>query len=89
MDRIVIIGAGQGGLQAAISLRLEGFGGSIILIGAEEHLPYQRPPLSKAYLKDCDARKLPLRPATFFERKEITLHTGVHGEFILHAAIGV
>ncbi len=78
MNRIVIVGAGQGGLQAAISLRSEGFEGSIVLIGAEEYLPYQRPPLSKAYLKDGDARKLQLRPATFFERKEITLHTGVH-----------
>ncbi|NND89881.1 MAG: FAD-dependent oxidoreductase [Granulosicoccus sp.] len=44
MDRIVIVGAGQGGLQAAINLRLKGFGGSIVLIGAEEHLPYQRLP---------------------------------------------
>ena len=78
MDRIVIIGAGQGGLQAAINLRMEGFAGSIVLIGAEEQLPYQRPPLSKAYLKDGDALKLQLRPATFFERKDITLHTGVH-----------
>ncbi len=82
MDRIVIVGAGQGGLQLAISLRSEGFGGSIVLIGAEEYLPYQRPPLSKAYLKDGDARKLQLRPATFFERKEITLLTGIHVERI-------
>ena len=44
MDKIVIVGAGQGGLQAAMSLRLEGFAGSIVLIGAEEYLPYQRPP---------------------------------------------
>ncbi len=82
MDRIVIVGAGQGGLQAAASLRLEGFEGSIELIGAEEHIPYQRPPLSKAYLKDGDARKLLLKPATFFERKAITLHTGVNVERI-------
>lgn len=72
----------RGGLQVAISLRSEGFGGSIVLIGAEEYLPYQRPPLSKAYLKDGDARKLQLRPATFFERKEISLHTGIHVERI-------
>lgn len=82
MDRIVIVGAGQGGLQAAVSLRLEGFAGSIVMIGAEEHLPYQRPPLSKAYLKDGDVRKLPLRPASFFERKAITFHAGVHVERI-------
>ncbi|ASJ74360.1 NAD(P)/FAD-dependent oxidoreductase [Granulosicoccus antarcticus] len=82
MDRIVIVGAGQGGLQAAISLRAEGFEGSIVLIGAEQHLPYQRPPLSKAFLKDGEARKLQIRPATFFERKDITLHTGVEVERI-------
>ena len=82
MDRIVIVGAGQGGLQAAASLRLEGFAGSIVLVGAEEHRPYQRPPLSKAYLKDGDARKLQLRPATFFERKSISLHLGVRVERI-------
>ncbi len=82
MDRIVILGAGQGGLQAAVNLRQEGFAGSIVLIGAEQGLPYQRPPLSKAYLKDGDALKLQLRPATFFERKEISLHTGVHVERI-------
>lgn len=51
MDNIVIVGAGQGGLQAAISLRQDGFTGRITLIGGEEGLPYQRPPLSKAYLK--------------------------------------
>lgn len=45
-------------------------------------MPYQRPPLSKAYLKEGDAEKLQLRPETFFERKDITLHTGVKVERI-------
>lgn len=74
--RVVIVGAGQGGLQAAMSLRQDGHAGPITLIGAEEGLPYQRPPLSKAYLKDGAAEKLNLRPESFFERKEVTLRSG-------------
>ena len=50
-ERAIIIGAGQAGLQGAISLRQAGFDGDVILFGAESILPYQRPPLSKAYLK--------------------------------------
>ncbi|MFZ3582871.1 NAD(P)/FAD-dependent oxidoreductase [Loktanella sp. DJP18] len=77
MDRIVIVGAGQGGLQAAMSLRQDGFAGSITLIGGEAGLPYQRPPLSKAYLKTGDADALRLRPDTFFAKSDITLVSGV------------
>lgn len=86
MDRVVIVGAGQGGLQAAISLRQEGFAGTITLIGAEVGLPYQRPPLSKAYLKTGDAEALRLRPDTFFEKSDITLVTGVWIDRIDRAA---
>src|SRR5579872_6581552 len=49
-DKIVIIGAGQAGAQAVQSLRAEGFGGPITMVGDEAFAPYQRPPLSKAYL---------------------------------------
>ena len=49
-ENIVIIGAGQAGIQAVESLRKEGFDGSITMIGDEAYPPYQRPPLSKAYL---------------------------------------
>ncbi|MEN3794704.1 FAD-dependent oxidoreductase [Fulvimarina sp. MAC3] len=76
-DRIVIVGAGQGGLQAAISLRQDGFAGTLTLIGGESGLPYQRPPLSKAYLKTGDAEALRLRPDTFFAKSDIALVTGV------------
>ncbi|WP_436316401.1 FAD-dependent oxidoreductase [Variovorax sp. LjRoot84] len=48
MQQVVIIGAGHAGFQCAASLRQEGFGGNIVLIGDEDCLPYQRPPLSKA-----------------------------------------
>ncbi|RVV98868.1 pyridine nucleotide-disulfide oxidoreductase [Mesobaculum littorinae] len=74
--RVVIVGAGQGGFQAAASLRQEKFEGEILLIGAEEGLPYQRPPLSKAYLKSGDAEALNLRPAAFFEKNDVTLRPG-------------
>lgn len=55
-ERIVIVGAGHGGFQLAASLRQSGYAGAVILVGDEPGLPYQRPPLSKAYLLD----KLPL-----------------------------
>ncbi|HEX4831368.1 MAG TPA: NAD(P)/FAD-dependent oxidoreductase [Trebonia sp.] len=47
---VVIVGAGLGGLRAAERLRAEGYGGSLTVIGAEAHLPYSRPPLSKELL---------------------------------------
>lgn len=47
MDRIVIIGAGEAGTRAAFAAREAGFAGTITLVGAEPHLPYERPPLSK------------------------------------------
>jgi len=49
-ENIVIIGAGQAGAQAVQSLRVEGFAGPITMVGDEAYPPYQRPPLSKAYL---------------------------------------
>ena len=52
IERIVVIGAGQAGGWAAKTLRAEGFPGSITLVGAEVHAPHERPPLSKAFLRD-------------------------------------
>jgi 3-phenylpropionate/trans-cinnamate dioxygenase ferredoxin reductase subunit len=74
---VVIVGAGQGGFQAAASLRQEGYEGPVTLVGDEPGLPYQRPPLSKAYLKDGDADRLNLRPAAFYETARIEVLTGV------------
>ncbi|HWU60907.1 MAG TPA: FAD-dependent oxidoreductase [Ensifer sp.] len=71
--RLVIVGAGQAGFQAAASLRQEGFEGSILMIGDEPALPYQRPPLSKTYLKEGDPARLELRPRSFYERLGIDL----------------
>ena len=49
-QRIVVVGAGMAGVQTAVSLREQGYRGEITLLGAEEHQPYDRPPLSKAVL---------------------------------------
>lgn len=84
--RIVIVGAGQGGFQAATSLRQEGFEGDITLIGDEPGLPYQRPPLSKAYLKTGQADDLELRPAAHFEQQRIDLRPGTWVNAIDRAA---
>jgi 3-phenylpropionate/trans-cinnamate dioxygenase ferredoxin reductase subunit len=74
---VAVVGAGQAGFQAASSLRQEGFGGRIVLIGDEPGLPYQRPPLSKSYLAgDSGLDELWLRPEAFYEKQEIELVTG-------------
>lgn len=83
---IVIIGAGQGGFQAAASLRQEGHAGPIKLIGAEEVLPYQRPPLSKAFLKEGDSERLLLRPRKFYDDNRIELQLGTSVDAIDRAA---
>ena len=51
MEHLVLIGAGQSAIQCITSLKKEGYSGSITLVGEEEHLPYQRPPLSKGFLE--------------------------------------
>ncbi|MEP3245590.1 MAG: FAD-dependent oxidoreductase [Sneathiella sp.] len=73
--KVVIVGAGQGGFQLAASLRKDGFEGHITLVGEEVGLPYQRPPLSKKFLKDGNDSKLLLRPASFYERNRINLRS--------------
>lgn len=76
---VVILGAGQGGLQAAASLRQAGYAGPVTLIGEEPGLPYQRPPLSKAYMLGGSAEQLSLRAEGFFDSQRIRLLTGVRG----------
>jgi 3-phenylpropionate/trans-cinnamate dioxygenase ferredoxin reductase subunit len=75
---IVIIGAGQAGVQVSESLRAGGYAGVITLLGDEPHPPYHRPPLSKAWLAgEIDAAQLTLRAPEALARKNITLRTGV------------
>ncbi|KIC31585.1 NAD(P)/FAD-dependent oxidoreductase [Leisingera sp. ANG-S5] len=77
MSHIVVIGAGQAGSSLVAKLRKDGFDGEITLIGAEEALPYQRPPLSKAYLLgEMELERLFLRPESFYSENNITLKLG-------------
>ncbi len=74
---VVIAGAGQAGFQLAFSLRSRGFDGSITLIGDEPHIPYQRPPLSKAFLAGKqEIRHLALRPAAYYTSQRIDFLAG-------------
>ena len=67
-ENIVIIGAGQAGAQAVQSLRSEGFKGAITMVGDEDYPPYQRPPLSKAYLLgNFERPRLFLKSDAFYE----------------------
>ena len=71
---VVIIGAGHAGGTAAALLRQYGFEGPITLIGEEPIAPYQRPPLSKAWLKgEADADSLALKPVSFYPEANIDL----------------
>lgn len=72
MTRIVIVGAGQAGLQLAASLRDAAFTDRITLIGDEGHAPYQRPPLSKSFLNgEVGIDDLMLEGADFFAKSDI------------------
>src|SRR6202171_3272491 len=71
---VLIVGAGHAGFQLAASLRQNGFGEPIVLINDEGHLPYQRPPLSKAYLKgEGRPDSLMFRPDKFYRDQNIEL----------------
>jgi 3-phenylpropionate/trans-cinnamate dioxygenase ferredoxin reductase component len=71
---VVIAGAGHAGFQLAMSLRQNGFAERILLVNDEGHLPYQRPPLSKAYLKGTGGPEtLSFRPEKFFHDQKIEL----------------
>src|SRR5271170_3371279 len=77
-DRIVIIGAGQAGAQAVATLRAEGFTGSLTMVGDEPFAPYQRPPLSKAYLSGTlERERLFLRPDSFYAEQNCELILGM------------
>ncbi len=86
-DAVVIVGAGHAGVQAAVSLREEGYAGDVVLLSAEKDLPYQRPPLSKAFLKgEMDIHGLPLRAEAHFREQRIDLKLGVGATRIDRAA---
>jgi 3-phenylpropionate/trans-cinnamate dioxygenase ferredoxin reductase subunit len=82
-DSLVIVGASYAGLNAAASARTAGYEGAVVLLGDEPRMPYQRPPLSKEFLKGAmSAAQLMLRPATFYEANAIEVRQG-------HRAVGI
>lgn len=85
--KVVIVGAGHAGGSAAALLRTSGFEGRILLLGEEPVAPYQRPPLSKAWLKgEADLDGLLLRPVDYYTEQQIELLTGVRVTAIDRAA---
>jgi 3-phenylpropionate/trans-cinnamate dioxygenase ferredoxin reductase component len=76
MDRVdvLVVGAGHGGAQAAIALRQRKFDGSILVVGEEPELPYERPPLSKEYFsQEKPFEQMLIRPAQFWEERHVTM----------------
>jgi NADPH-dependent 2,4-dienoyl-CoA reductase/sulfur reductase-like enzyme len=83
ISSIVIVGAGAAGNAAAEMLRREGYEGQLILIGADESVPYDRPNLSKDYLAgNAPEEWIPLRPEEFYAEHNIDLRRGVKAESI-------
>jgi 3-phenylpropionate/trans-cinnamate dioxygenase ferredoxin reductase component len=83
----VIVGAGLAGAKAAEALRSEGFDGHIVLVGDEPELPYERPPLSKGYLRGESPReKARVHPDDFYAANDIELRTSTTVERIDTAA---
>ncbi|RUU06462.1 NAD(P)/FAD-dependent oxidoreductase [Mesorhizobium sp. USDA-HM6] len=74
---VVIVGAGHAGVQAAASLREEGFDGPVVLVGDENELPYHKPPLSKTFIKDAEAKPQPLRGEAFYSGNSIDYRPGM------------
>lgn len=72
MSGVVIVGAGHGGSQLAVSLRAEGYAGKVTLIDAGDDLPYHKPPLSKTFLKSADAGPQMLRAAVAYDDAGVT-----------------
>lgn len=83
MNNVVIVGASHAAAETITSLRKMGWESNITLIGDEAVLPYQRPPLSKAYYKgDIEAEKLLIRPKSFYEKNDVILKLGVRVDSI-------
>ena len=76
-EQFVIVGASLAGAKAAEALRAEGFDGRVVLVGAEQERPYERPALSKMYLQGTAGReRLFVHEDSFYAEHDVELHTG-------------
>lgn len=74
---ILIVGSGHGGAQCAVALRQAGFGGTLAVIGEDPELPYERPPLSKDYLKgEKGFDRILIRAPGFWDERQVTMLCG-------------
>jgi len=74
---VIIVGTGHGGAQAAITLRQHGFEGSVLMVGRDPQVPYERPPLSKEYLaRDKPLERILIRPPHFWAERNIEMKLG-------------
>ncbi|HEY6679234.1 MAG TPA: FAD-dependent oxidoreductase [Actinomycetota bacterium] len=76
MSTFLVIGANMAGGTAAATLREEGFDGRVVLIGEESHPPYERPPLSKEYLRGEEQEPRFIRPVEWYEENQIEARFG-------------
>ena len=84
---IVIAGAGHGAGQVVASLKQLKFSGNIVLVGEEEYLPYQRPPLSKKFLAgELPAERLAFKPPSFYDAENIDVRLNTHIDSVDRAA---
>src|SRR5690625_7724716 len=80
-ETVVVIGAGLAGAKAVEALREKGFDGEIVLIGEEERLPYERPPLSKEFLAGTQSLgDFTVHPTDWYRDHRVDLRLGVHAE---------
>lgn len=87
LDSVVVIGTGQAGFQAACSLREAGYRGALTLLGDDPFDPYQKPPLSKAFMTGgAHAAALQLRPASYYADQRIVLRAATRAVSIDRAA---
>jgi 3-phenylpropionate/trans-cinnamate dioxygenase ferredoxin reductase component len=78
---VVVVGGGLAGGSAASTLRQEGYDGRVVIVGAEEHPPYERPPLSKEFLRgEQSFEEGYLRPPAWYPENDVELRTGVRAE---------
>src|ERR1700756_450709 len=86
-DTALIVGAGHAAGECATSIRDQGWAGRIVLVGEERHLPYQRPPLSKAFLSgELGAQQLYLKPQAAYDKARIEFILNTRAERIDRAA---